>query len=273
VSDVVTLTLRAPIAERAEFDGLRPDRLATMTTGQIETVPVWLGSRRASLGDFFRVSGESAPRVRIEGDLSNFDGVGAGCAGGEMLIEGNVGHRAGALMTAGWIDIRGNAADDAGVGMQGGGLRITGNAGQRVGSAAPGAGKGMTGGEIVVMGSAGRDAAARMRRGLLVVGGHAGDEAARAIIAGTVVVFGNTGANAGRGSKRGSIVALGSIDVPLTYTFACTYEPTYLRLLLTYLDRRYGIAAADAVLNGRFARYCGDGTDPGRGEILVYSPP
>jgi hypothetical protein len=97
----------------------------------------------------------------------------------------------------------------------------------------------------------------------------AGEYAAHAIIAGTLVVLGRTGAHAGRASKRGSIVAVGAIDIPPTYRYACTYEPTYLRLLFNDLRRRHQLPLDDSVIAGRYRRYCGDAGEPGKGEILV----
>jgi formylmethanofuran dehydrogenase subunit C len=85
------------------------------------------------------------------------------------------------------------------------------------------------------------------------------------------VVFGRTGAGAGRGSKRGSIVSLGGIDVPVTYWLACTYEPPHVRLLLTYLRRRYGLKIDDRMIDGRYRRHCGDAGNPERGEILEWA--
>ena len=268
--DVVRLTLRGAIDQPVELDGLTPDRTANLSASEIAALPVLVGVRRASVGDFFTVEGERSDHLHIEGDLRNVDGLGAGTASGEMLVHGSVGRRVGAGMHGGWIDVRGDAGDEAGLGMQGGALRITGDAGDRLGAAPAGASKGMSGGEIVVNGSAGAEAAARVRRGLVVVAGNVGNDAARTMIAGTLVVFGRSGANPGRGSKRGSIVALGDIDVPSTYEYACTYQPTYVRLLLTYLYRRYGIAAPNGALDGRYARYCGDAGNPGKGEILKF---
>ena len=272
MSDSVRLTLRTALDQSIEIAGLTPDRVATLSEAEIAGLPVLAGARRASLGDFFTVSGERSDRLHVEGDLRRVDGLGAGTAGGELLIDGSAGRRVGAGMRGGWIDVRGDAGDDAGVGMQGGALRITGDAGDRLGAALPGASKGMTGGEIVVNGSAGADAAARVRRGLIAVGGDVSAGPARAIIAGTLVVFGRTGPEPGRGSKRGSIVALGPIDIPETYEYACTYQPTYVRMLLTYLYRRYGVASPDGSLDGPYARYCGDAGAPGKGEILAYTP-
>jgi len=268
MSDVVRLTLRNAIEQPVEVDGLTPDRLANLSAAEIAALPVLAGARRAAIGDFFTISGERADRLHIEGDLHNLDGLGAEMAGGELMIHGSGGRRVGAGMTGGSIDVRGDVGDDAGLGMQGGALRVTGDAGDRLGAAAPGAAKGMTGGEIVVSGAAGREAAARARRGLVVIGGDAGANAARAMIAGTLLVFGRTGPDPGRGSKRGSIVALGGIDVPASYEYACAYQPTYIRLLLTYLHRQYGLGLETSLLDGTYNRYCGDNAALGRGEIL-----
>lgn len=269
MTDQIQLSLRAPLDESIEVDGLTADGLAALSSHDIAMLPVFAGSRRARLGDFFDVRGERSARVRIDGDLRLVHGIAAGMSSGELLVFGDVGSRLGAGMTGGRVDVRGDAGDDVGMAMRGGAVRVTGNAGDRVGAAAPGASKGMTGGEVVVNGSAGAGAAARVRRGLIVVGEDVGAEAARAMIAGTLLVFGRTGANPGRGSKRGSVVALGSIDVPSTYEYACTFKPTYVRLLLTYVRRQYGLSADDRALEGYYRRYCGDAGGPGKGEILA----
>ena len=269
MSDAVHLTRRSTAGEAVEIDDLSPDRLASMSDSEIAALPAWIGGRAARLGDAFDVRGGSAARLRIEGDLRNVHGLGSRMTGGELLIEGSVGNRLGAYMRGGWIDVRGDAGDDAGMAMSGGALRIVGNAGARVGGATPGASKGMTGGEIVVNGSVGPEAAARARRALVAVAGDAGEHAGRAMIAGTLIVFGRVGPHAGRGSKRGSIVAVGGVDVPATYRYACTYQPPHVRLLVTYLRRRYGLSGADAALERRFLRFCGDAGEPGKGEILV----
>ena len=271
MSEVITLSLRTGIDDVVELDGITADRCTALSEREIASLPVWIGSRQARLGDLFDVRGERSDRLRVEGSLRRLNGLAAGTAGGEMLVDGDVGHRVAAGMTGGWVDVRGDAGDDAGLAMAGGSLRITGNAGHRAGAAAPGASKGMTGGEIVINGSAGDEVAARARRGLVVVAGDAGAHAARAMLAGTLVVVGRTGAHAGRGSRRGSIVAIGGIDVPPTYQYACTYQPPHLRLTFTYLYRRYGLSVPDRVLDGRFRRYCGDAGEIGKGEILVLA--
>jgi len=179
-------------------------------------------------------------------------------------------YRIGAGMIAGTIEILGDAGNDIGVGMSGGSIHVRGNAGDRVGAGSPGASRGMTGGEIVVDGSVGDDAGARMRRGLLFVGGDAGTTPARAIIAGTVFVRGRVGAEPALGSKRGTLVVSEDIDIPVTYRYACRYQPPHVRLALIYLRRRYHVAVDDRVIDGMFDRYCGDAGTVAKGEILRW---
>src|SRR5688500_42018 len=109
--DVIRLSLREPLTELIEIDGLTPDRAAGLAAAEIAALPVMVGSRRASVGDFFTVTGERSDRLQVEGDLRNVDGLGAGTAGGEMVIQGSVGRHVGAGMTGGWIEVRGDAGD------------------------------------------------------------------------------------------------------------------------------------------------------------------
>ncbi len=242
----ITLTLRVPLDGQLDLDGILPERMADLAETAIAALPVSLAGRACSLGDVFTVRGDRSAHLRFEGDLRHAVRLGAG-------------------MGSGRIDVVGDVGDDARMAMSGGVLLVSGNAGDRFCAATPGASKGMTGGEAIVLGSAGREAGARCRRGLIGVGGDTGPQVARDIIAGTVVVGGRTGADPGRRSKRGSIVALGAIEVPATYRYACTYDPAYVRLLLTYLRRTYGVPFEGQNL---FRRYCGDLGDPGKGEIL-----
>ena len=53
-----------------------------------------------------------------------------------------------------------------------------------------------------------------------------------------------------------------------TYVFACAYRPPFLALYLRRL-RALGLAVTDEQLEGRYARWCGDGLELRRGEILI----
>ncbi len=271
-SDAVTLTLRGPVTAPLEASGLVLGQFTDLDEAAIAKLEVRSGRESVELGELFIVRGGRSANVRIEGTLGNVHGLGTGFATGELLIEGDVGDRTGACMTGGYLRVVGSVGHDAGLSMRGGTLRIDGNAGDRLGAAGPGARRGMSGGEIIVCGSTGHEAAMRARRGLIVIGRTTGADLARDIIAGTVVAFGQVGPEPGRGNKRGSIIATGGVDVPSTYRLACTFEPPFLRLLMTYLARRFAWKIRDDIAYGRYRRYCGDAGMPGRGEILEWIP-
>jgi hypothetical protein len=90
------------------------------------------------------------------------------------------------------------------------------------------------------------------------------------MIAGTVVVGGAAAAGAGAWSKRGSVIAFGAIAVPATYSHACDYRPTVVRVLLRYLRRQYAFPVDDRFVDGIYRRYVGDLADVGKGEILQW---
>jgi len=251
VSDAVALTLATPPTHPLVADCIAADRFASLDARAIGQLPVTHGGRRAKLGDFFTVTGERSATVRIAGDLVKVEGIGAGMAGGDLVVDGSVGRDLGRAMAGGRIDVHGSAGENAG-------------------GAFPGAARGMTGGEMVIRGDAGAQAGAAARRGLIVVTGTAGPQAARGMIAGTVVVFGRAGPGAGRFLKRGSIVALGPIERPATFGYACTYQPPHVALLLRYLRARYGLAIADRQITGRYERHAGDLAELGKGEILQW---
>ena len=170
-------------------------------------------------------------------------------------------------MSGGELHVEGDAGDHAGAGMRGGTLVVRGSAGRGLGGAAAGERAGMRGGEIVVHGDAGAQAGAGLRRGLIAVAGRAGEAAGLRMLAGTIVALGGVGPHAGAGMRRGSIVT--TTATPLsTFTFSCVYRPPYLRLYLRRL-RALGLPVSDAQLDGRYARWCGDGLELRRGEILI----
>ena len=268
----VMLTRRASQTAPIDASGLFLSHFGELDERAIARREVLAGRERVPLGDLFTVTGSHSANVRIEGDVTNIHGIGTGLATGELIVAGNAGDRVGAGMTGGRIRVVGNVGDDAGISMRGGSLQVDGSAGDRLGAAGPGARRGVSGGEIIVSGSAGAEAGLRARRGLIVIGGTTGADLARDIIAGTVVAFGRVGASPGRGSKRGSIIATGGIDVPPTYRLACTFEPPFVRLLMTYLERHYGVTVGKDIISGRYRRYCGDAGVPGKGEILEWIP-
>ena len=232
----LTLTLREQPDVPLGAEVLTPGRLV----GDVAALPIWHGKERTRVGELFEVSG-GGDDVRLEGDLSRVSHVGAGMTGGRLTVAGSVGAHAGA-------------------GMRGGELHVEGDAGNGVGA-------GMRGGEIVVHGDAGSQAGAGMRRGLIAAGGRVGEAAGLRMLAGTIVALDGAGPHAGAGMRRGSIVTTAAELLP-TFTFSCTYRPAYLRLYLRRL-RALGLPVSDELIDGRYARWCGDGLELKRGEILI----
>jgi len=253
VSAGLVATLKEPLRQRADFSEALVGSWTSLSTRELSDRPVYLErDGDARLGDLFELAGQPQGRIRFVGELDQADRLGAGLIEGEVIVDGSVGPEAGLAQAGGRIDIGGDA-------------------GPRAGAAPIGFKRGMTGGELIVRGSAGAEAGAAMRRGLLVILHAAGDRTGLGMIAGTVVVFGSAGADAGLWSKRGSVVALGRITPPPTYSYACTFQPVHLRLLLARLRDGYGLPVRPRHLNGLYRRYSGDMAELGKGEILAWT--
>jgi formylmethanofuran dehydrogenase subunit C len=264
----LTLTLREPPTVPLETEGITPDRLATRRHGEIEALTVWHGNRRARLADFFVVSGDGGEELRVEGDLRRVKFLGAGMTAGRLTVAGDAGMHTGADMRGGELVVEGEVGDFAGVGMRGGRLVVEGSTGHHLGGAYPGEHAGMRGGEILVHGDAGDQVGAGLRRGLIAVAGRVGDAAGLRMLAGTIVALGGLGAPPGAAMRRGTIVAMSQVRLLPTFAFACSYRPPFLRLYLRHLRAR-GLPLTDEQIEGRYARWCGDGLELRRGEILI----
>jgi formylmethanofuran dehydrogenase subunit C len=265
----LTLTLREPPAVPLDAEGLTPDRLAGLGRGEIEALAVWHGNRRARLADFFTVSGDGDGELRVEGDLRRVKFLGAGMTAGRLTVAGDAGMHTGAAMTGGELVVEGDVGDFAATAMRGGRLVVRGSGGHQLGGAEPGERAGMRGGEILVHGDAGDQVGAGLRRGLIAVGGRMGDAAGLRMLAGTIVALGGLGAQPGAAMRRGTLVAMSPVTLLPTFGFACTYRPPFLRLYLRRL-RELGLPLTDEQIEGRYARWSGDGLELRRGEILIY---
>jgi hypothetical protein len=56
-----------------------------------------------------------------------------------------------------------------------------------------------------------------------------------------------------------------------TFSFACDYNPVFVRLYAKHL-RPFGFWVPCEEQEGAYRRYTGDGSVPGKGEILVWAP-
>jgi formylmethanofuran dehydrogenase subunit C len=252
-----------------DLDALVPDRVVGLSAADVARLPIRADCRTMPLGDLFDVAGSMGDgMIECRGDFSRVHRVGAGMAGGQIVVAGPVGRHAGARMTGGALLVDGDAGDWLAAEMSGGTVRVAGSAGDNVAGALAGADVGLRGGVVIVAGGAGNLAAARMRRGLVAIGGSCGAAAGFEMRAGTVVVAGPVGPQPGLGMRRGTMLALGAAPVPpATFARGARWSPPLLPLLLRRLDRA-GFAPARAAPGGPWRQWHGDLLAGGRGEML-----
>ena len=190
---------------------------------------------------------------------------------GRITIVGNAGMHLGAYMKGGAIEVSGNASDWLGAEMSGGLIRIRGNAGGQVGAAYRGSRSGMTDGTILIEGTAGLEVGMRMKRGIIAVGGLVRDFAGLQMKGGTIVLRSGAELRTGAWMVRGTIVSLKPIPLLPTFSYASTYNPTFLRLYAKHLAT-LGFTIPFEDRDGAYQRYTGDTSIPGKGEILVWEP-
>jgi formylmethanofuran dehydrogenase subunit C len=268
---MLTLTLKEPPIVPLEAESISPDVMAGLDHDALRALPVFLGKRRRRLADFFEIEGAASDEIAIRGDLRRVKWIGRGMTRGRVTVEGDVGMHLGSAMKGGTIEVRGDVSDWLGAEMAGGLIRVRGNAGGQVGAAYRGSPKGMTRGTILIEGSAGIEVGMRMRRGVIAVAGPVGDFAGLQMKGGTIFLGGGAEIRTGAWMTRGTIVSLTPISLLPTFTYACAYEPTFLRLYTRHL-RTLGFAIPDEAGDGTYRRYTGDTSGLGKGEILVCEP-
>ena len=266
---MITLTLKEQPTVPLEAENISPDVMASLAHEAVRALPVYLGKRQRRIDDFFSVEGAASDEVEIRGDATRVKWIGKGMTRGRISIVGNAGMHLGAHMKGGTIDVSGNVSDWLGAEMSGGLIRIGGNAGGQVGAAYRGALTGMTDGTILIEGSVGLEIGMRMKRGTIVVGGPARDFTGLQMKGGTIVLRSGAELRTGAWMIRGTIISLKPIPLLPTFSYAATYNPTFLRLYARHL------AALGCVLpyeerEGSYQRYTGDASVPGKGEILIW---
>jgi formylmethanofuran dehydrogenase subunit C len=264
----VTLTLKEQPNVPLEAEVISPDTMATLRHDEIRALPIFLGKRQRRLDDFFAVEGEASDQVVIRGDAAKVKWIGRGMTRGGITVVGNVGMHLGAYMKGGAIEVTGNASDWAGAEMRGGLIHIHGNAGGQVGAAYRGSMAGMNEGTIIVDGSAGLEIGMRMKRGIIVVKGPVRDFAGLQMKGGTIFLLSGAEIRTGAWMARGTIVSLAPIRLLPTFSYACSYNPVFLRPYANHL-RRLGVSIPEPK-DGVYQRYTGDSSVPGKGEILIW---
>jgi formylmethanofuran dehydrogenase subunit C len=268
---MLILTLREQPTVPLEAEALSPDLTAGLSPEAVRALPVYLGKRQLRVADFFDVDGNPGDELQIRGSADRVKWIGRGMTRGRIHVVGNAGMHLGAYMKGGSIEVTGNASDWLGAEMSGGSIRVHGNAGGQIGAAYRGSSSGMRDGTILIDGSAGLEVGMRMRRGLIAVGGRVKDFTGLEMKGGTVVLRGGAELRTGAWMARGTIISVSPIMLLPTFSYASTYNPTFLRLWGRYLSAQgFGIPYEDRV--GAYRRYLGDTSVPGKGEIFIFQP-
>jgi formylmethanofuran dehydrogenase subunit C len=267
----ITLTIKERPHVPLEAEVLSPDIVAPLDHDAVRALPVILGKRQYRVDDFFTVEGAGSEVIEIRGDAGRVKWIGRGMTRGRITIAGDAGMHLGAHMKGGAIEVAGNASDWVGAEMRGGIIHIRGNAGGQIGAAYRGSLKGMNNGTIIVEGSAGMEVGMRMRRGIIAVKGQVRDFAGLQMKGGTIVLMGGAEIRTGAWMIRGTIISLVPIRLLPTFSFACAYQPTFLRMYARHL-LPLGFAIPCAEQDGTYQRFTGDVSVPGKGEILVWQP-
>lgn len=262
----LSFELKGRPEQRLDLSSLVPSRLDGLNRKEIEALSVATTREAVTVGDAFKVKGRDVQNLHFVGTDDRCDKIGAKLAGGEIVVDGDVGMLLGAQMKRGKITVDGSAGVSVGASMSGGEISVRRDVGDQAGGVAFGNTFGMKGGFISIGGDAGSLLGERLRRGLIVVGGKAGDYAGGRMVAGTLLLRGGAGRYAGYGNRRGSLIFA---DKPRhlmpTYVDSGVMEFDYLRLLETWL-REQGMRIR---LGGRARRLMGDMAVLGKGEMLI----
>jgi formylmethanofuran dehydrogenase subunit C len=264
----LVLNLRERPEQRLDLSPLLPHLLAGKTAADIAGIELQTTRSRVTVGDVFRLRMGDARQIRIEQACDRLDHIGHGMTGGEIVVDGDVGIKAGRLMAGGRLMIHGHAGPWAASGMRDGVIEISGNAGDRLGGPLAGETVGMRGGVVVVRGSAGERAGDRMRRGTVLVEGAAGRWTGCRMIAGTLIVRRKVGALPGYLMRRGTLIlGDGADELPPTFIDCGAHDLVLIRLMAAFVNG-YSTQLA-SILRHSLRRLSGDTAVLGKGEIFM----
>ena len=262
----LTLELRETPSRRIDMSAFTAGD-TPLPLKEVARLELVYGSQPTVLGDLFVIRGKDTDAIRIRGDTSKLDYLGAHMCFGSIDIEGNAGVYAGHAMRGGSLRIQGSCDVLAANQMSGGVLRIEGNAGDFLGGPLPGERNGMRGGEVVVNGNAGARLGERMRRGTILVKGDCADYCAARMVAGSIVVLGSAGEQTGVHMQRGTVLLTSTPEnLPSTFNGPFTVDLGFLPLLLRSINR---LGELEIPAHTRATRYVGDLACGGKGELLV----
>ena len=267
----IILTLKEEPSVPLEAEVLSPSHLVDLSNDEICGLKLYHGKRQLRVDDFFEVEGERSDQVEIHGDLHRVRLLGRDMNRGHLTIHGSVGMHLGARMKGGRIDVHGNASDWIGAEMKNGFIHVHGNGGGQIGGGYRGSLRGMKNGTIIVDGTAGLEVGLRMRRGTIIVGGVVKDFCGLQMKGGTIVLLSGAEIRTGAWMNRGTIISLKPLQLMPTFQLSCFYNPTFMNVYARHL-KALGITLPWKSQDGSWARYFGDCSVPGKGEILIWHP-
>src|SRR4051812_7658463 len=101
---------RREIVGIIDGSALRPDAFGKVTRAEAAAVPIVAGRRAHPLGELFEIDGDPGPRLTVVSRAGmGWIHLGAGAAGGELVVEGDAGDLCGMGMAGGTIHVRGSA--------------------------------------------------------------------------------------------------------------------------------------------------------------------
>ena len=268
-NNMLKLILKEQPSVPLEAESLSPDVIAGLDLAAVRALPVLLGKRLKRVDDFFNVEGEPGEHLEIHGDAGKVKWIGRAMTRGRIDIVGNAGMHLGAHMKGGAIHVTGNASDWVGAEMTGGLIHVRGNAGGQVGAAYRGSTLGMRNGTILIDGTAGLEVGMRMRRGIIAIKGMVRDFCGLQMKGGTIILGSGAEIRTGAWMVRGTIISLTPLRLLPTFTGACRYHPTFVRVYAKHLQS-LGVTLPSDPGSGGYERYSGDTAVPGKGEILVF---
>jgi formylmethanofuran dehydrogenase subunit C len=268
---MITLRLKNPPNILLEAELISPDVFADKSNAEIRELRVYHGKRQYRLDEFFDVEGERSELIYLHGDLHRVRWMGRAMTRGRITVMGNVGMHLGAYMKGGHIEVHGDAGDWIGAEMRRGFIRVHGNAGGQIGGGYRGSLAGMRNGTIIVSGTAGLEVGLRMRRGTIVVGDRVKDFAGLQMKGGTIVLMKGAEIRTGAWMNRGTIISLEPLKLMPTFARAANYNPVFMRVYARHLAS-LGLELPSKFEHGTYARYTGDMSVHGKGEILVWEP-
>lgn len=267
----ITLRLKRQPSVPLETEAVSPDVFAELSNEEIRAQTIYHGKRHLRLDEFFDVDGERSDQLEIHGDLHRVRWIGRAMSRGKITVHGSVGMHLGAYMKGGEIEVHGNAGDWIGAEMKNGLIQVHGNAGGQIGAAYRGSLSGMKNGVIVVDGSAGLEVGMRMRRGTIVVRGPVKDFTGLQMKGGTIILCSGAEIRTGAWMVRGTIVSLAPLQLMPTFDYAWSGNPVFFNLYAKQLAR-FDLALPFDPAEGRYDRYRGDASIPGKGEIFIWRP-